>query len=76
MLAWLDKIPLSLLLAGAILIGGAPFVPEPHLIEKSRMLIEGDLARPIDILDLLLHGAFPILLLLKLFRMWRPGRSG
>jgi hypothetical protein len=76
MLAWLDKIPLSLLLAGAILIGGAPFVPEPHLIEKSRMLIEGDLARPIDILDLLLHGAIPILLLLKLFRMWRPGRSG
>jgi hypothetical protein len=76
MLAWLDRIPFSLLLAGTVLIGGAPFLPEPHLIEKTRMLMDGDLSRPIDILDLLLHGAFPLLLLLRLYRVLRTGRTG
>jgi hypothetical protein len=66
---WLDKIPLLPLVVGALLLGAAPFVPEPHLVEKLRMLMAGELARPIDIFDLLLHGALPLVLLLKLGRM-------
>lgn len=69
MWTWLDKIPLLPLLVGALLLGAAPFVPEPHLVEKLRMLLAGELARPIDIFDLFLHGALPLLLLLKLMRM-------
>jgi len=44
----------------------APFVPEPHLWEKLKMLAAGTLVRPIDIFDLFLHGAPLVLLALKL----------
>ena len=33
----------------------APIVPEPHLVEKLRMLSQGTLVKPIDIFDLLMH---------------------
>ena len=59
---WLDKIPLSLLLPLAVVMALAPFVPEPHLWEKLKMLSSGALVRPIDIFDLFLHGT-PLLLL-------------
>lgn len=72
---WLDKIPLLPLVVGALLLGAAPFVPEPHLVEKLRMLMTGELARPIDVFDLFLHGILPLLLLLKLGRMV-AARSG
>ena len=51
-----------LLIPAAILLGLAPFVPEPHLFEKMRMLVHGDLKRPIDIFDLFFH-SWPILLI-------------
>jgi hypothetical protein len=51
----------GILLPAALLLGLAPFRPEPHLVEKLRMLMNGQLARPLDIFDLLLHGV-PILL--------------
>ena len=65
---WLDKIPLGPLLIVAILLGLAPFVPEPHLVEKLRMLFAGELVKPIDIFDLFLHGSPVVLLLMKLIR--------
>lgn len=46
----------------AVLLGLAPFWPEPHLVEKSRMLLVGTLHRPIDIFDLCWH-ALPLILL-------------
>lgn len=63
---WLDKIPLSLLLPLAVVMALAPFVPEPHLWEKLKMLAAGTLVRPIDIFDLFLHGTPLLLLMLKL----------
>lgn len=63
---WLDKIPYPLLIAVAIFMLGAPFVPEPHLVEKARMLAEGRLTRPLDIFDVLWHLLPAILLGLKL----------
>lgn len=58
----------------ALLLGLSPFVPEPHLVEKLRMLREGTLSRPLDIFDLFFHLAPALLLLLKLAleRPWRP----
>ena len=71
---WLDKIPLTTLLIIAILLGLAPFTPEPHLWGKLKMLAAGELVKPIDIFDLFLHGTPAVLLVLKLLRM-RTGAS-
>ena len=68
-MAWLDKIPLSLLVLFSLLLGLAPFVPEPHLWEKLKMLAAGTLSRPIDIFDLVLHAAPWMLLGIKLIRL-------
>jgi hypothetical protein len=65
---WLDRIPLAALLVASLTLGLAPFVPEPHLWEKLKMLAAGTLSRPIDIFDLLMHGAPWILLVMKLGR--------
>lgn len=68
MFAWLDRIPLQMIALPAILLGLAPFVPEPHLWEKLKMLADGSLSRPIDIFDLCLHGVPVVLLVIKLLR--------
>ncbi len=68
-MSWLDKIPLSTLIIVALLLGLAPFTPEPHLWEKLKMLANGTLARPIDIFDLFLHGTPAVLLVLRLIRI-------
>jgi len=74
-LAWLDRVPLGLLAVGAVLLGLAPFFPEPHLWEKLKMLAAGTLKKPIDIFDLAMHASLPVLLGLKLFRQWSRRRT-
>ena len=69
MLAWIDRQPLLIFLIAALTLGLAPFVPEPHVWEKLKMLSAGALSRPIDIFDLLLHGIPWVLLAIKLYRM-------
>lgn len=69
---WLDRIPLLWLLPLAVVLALAPFTPEPHLWEKLRMLVAGELVRPVDIFDLLLHGTPLLLVLLKLARRPSP----
>lgn len=66
---FLDRLPLPALVALAVLLGLAPFVPEPHLWEKVKMLATFTLARPIDIFDFVLHSAPLLLLAAKLGRM-------
>jgi hypothetical protein len=73
-MACLDRIPLVILVPLALLLGLAPFMPEPHLWEKLKTLAAGKLARPIDIFDLLFHAAPLLLLVLKLARMARRVR--
>jgi hypothetical protein len=63
----LSKLPLPLLVVLCLTLGLAPFTPQPHLLEKLEMLVSGELVVPIDIFDLLLHGAPWMLLSLKLF---------
>ena len=61
----LRHIPYFPLLLAAVVIGLAPFRPEPHLLEKLRMLFSGTLTRPIDIFDLCFHAAPVLLLIIK-----------
>jgi hypothetical protein len=70
-LAFLDQMPLPILIVLALTLGLAPFVPEPHIWEKLKMLAAGTLVKPIDIFDLLMHAAPFVALALKLFRMAR-----
>ena len=67
---WLDKIPLYILLIAALTLGLAPFLPQPHVLEKLQMLLAGTLTTRIDIFDLLLHGTPIILLALKVLRKY------
>jgi hypothetical protein len=45
-----------------LILGFAPFLPQPHIVEKLGMLTAGTLKKPIDIFDLFWH-AWPFLLL-------------
>lgn len=69
MLTWIDRTPIALFVVIALTLGLAPFLPEPHLWEKLKLLAAGDLRRPIDIFDLLLHGLPWLLLSAKLWRL-------
>lgn len=72
---FVDNIPMVVLLILCVLLGLAPFVPEPHIVEKLRMLSQGNLKKPIDIFDLLYHAAPFILLTIKLIRLKTGGSS-
>ena len=65
----IDKIPLAALAIFALLMMLAPFVPEPHLLEKLGMLADGELTRPLDIIDLIMHSFLLVLLLIRLIRL-------
>lgn len=62
---FLDRIPWSLAIIGALTLGLAPFLPEPHIWEKLKMLARGTLVRPIDIFDFLFHAVPWVLLIAK-----------
>ena len=68
-MAWLDNISLQMIVIACLFLGLAPFVPEPHLWEKLKMLSAGTLVKPLDIFDLLMHGSPFVVLTLKLLRM-------
>ncbi len=72
---WLDDIPWLALIAIAGLMILLPFEPEPHLIEKLKMLTEGTLSRPIDIFDLFWHLLPTALLIWKFLRSREKGSS-
>ncbi|MCE5972471.1 RND transporter [Sinirhodobacter sp. WL0062] len=69
--AFLDRISLGHALIFALLLGLAPFTPEPHVWEKLKMLAAGTLVRPLDWFDLLLHGMPWLVLAAKLIRQTR-----
>ena len=70
-LHWLDRLPWTWLLLLAAWLSIAPITPEPHLIEKLRMLTQGSLVRPLDIFDLALHATPLLIVALKSWRQWR-----
>lgn len=45
-------------LLASLTLGLAPFVPQPHVVEKLRMIAAGGAGmKAIDVFDLLMHGA-------------------
>lgn len=68
-MSWLDRVPLLVFVLFALLLGLAPFVPEPHLWEKLKMLAAGTLVRPLDLVDLAYHATPWVLLGWKLVRL-------
>jgi len=71
---FIDRVPFIVLLLATLFMLGAPFVPEPHLVEKMRMLAEGTLTKPLDIFDVFWHLLPAALLALKIVRLKRGGR--
>jgi len=61
---FIAKMPWGLLILACLTLGLAPFAP-PHIWEKLQMLSKGELVRPIDWFDLVLHGTPWVLLILK-----------
>jgi hypothetical protein len=62
----LAKIPVLLLLVACLTLGLAPFLPEPHIWEKLKMLFSGTLTQPVDLFDFAFHGLPWVLLGLRL----------
>lgn len=75
MLKLIDSLPLPHFVVLSLFLGLAPFFPEPHLVEKIRMLISGELVKPLDMFDLLLHGAPWVLLLVKLTLVFKKNKQ-
>jgi len=71
MLSWLDRLPWIWLLLLAAWMAITPITPEPHLVEKLRLLFHGALVRPLDIFDLIMHATPLLLVALKLWRQLR-----
>lgn len=65
----IDRVPLWLLVLVAAFMLGAPFSPEPHWVEKARMLHAGTLHRPIEIFDVFWHLLPAVLLVIRTARM-------
>lgn len=61
---FIEKLPWGLLVLACLTLGLAPFAP-PHIWEKLQMLARGQLVRPIDWFDLVLHGTPWVLLIVK-----------
>ena len=68
LLSGIHQVPLGVVVILCATLGLAPFSP-PHVVEKLVMLVNGNLVRPIDWFDLVLHGAPWLLLLLKITAM-------
>jgi hypothetical protein len=60
----LTELPWGLVIIACLTLGLAPFAP-PHIWEKLKMLAHGELVRPIDWFDLVLHGTPWVILILK-----------
>jgi hypothetical protein len=72
---FIERLPFPFLLVLTVFMLGAPFVPEPHLVEKMRMLADGTLTGPIDIFDVFWHLLPATLLAAKIVRRYRNKAS-
>jgi hypothetical protein len=61
-LSLVDQLNWGIIILLCATLGLAPFLP-PHIIEKLSMLVKGNLIKPLDWFDLLLHG-FPWILVI------------
>lgn len=69
-MAWIDNLDWPILLIAGFFLAIAPMFPEPHLVEKLRMLAQGTLVKPLDIFDLFMHSAPLVLIAIKAVRQF------
>ena len=69
MWSWVDKLPIVPLAIIAAILAVAPVAGTPHLVEKTGMLFQGALVKPIDIFDLFMHGTPLLLLVVRIARL-------
>ncbi len=61
---FISKTSWEMIILACLTLGLAPFAP-PHIWEKLQMLSKGQLVKPIDWFDLVLHGTPWVLLIMK-----------
>ena len=61
---FINQLDWLILIILCLTLGLAPFSP-PHIVEKLQMLTQGNLKKPLDWFDLLLHGTPWLLLITK-----------
>lgn len=61
---------------GSLTLGLAPYVPHAHIYKQLRSLARGTLTQPLDVFDLLLHGAPWLVLLVAVARIAWTARRG
>jgi len=64
LILFIAKIEWNIIIIACLTLGLAPFLP-PHIFEKVSMLLEGNLRKPLDWFDLLLHGMPWLILIAK-----------
>jgi hypothetical protein len=74
MLSLLERLPWVWLLVLAAWMAIAPITPEPHQVEKLRLLVHGAPVRPLDVLDPVMHATPLLLVALKLWRQLHAHR--
>jgi len=75
MFKWLDNFSFPVLIIISIFLGMAPFGAQPHLVEKINLLMAGNLVKPLDIFDLIMHSTPIILLVIKTVRYVRGKKT-
>jgi len=63
----IKNLPYPALILASIFMILAPFQPEPHLVQKFNMLMQGSLSKPMDIFDVIWHLLPTMLLVLKFY---------
>ncbi len=62
---FISKMSWGMIAIACLTLGLAPFFPQPHIWEKLQMLSKGQLVKPLDWFDLVLHGTPWVLLIAK-----------
>jgi len=73
---WLDSVETKWWVFLAVFLLVAPIFPEPHLVEKAKMILAGTLSEPLDIFDIFWHLTGVVILGLKLHRGEPPKEEG
>ncbi|MCB1381537.1 MAG: hypothetical protein KDJ73_01130 [Notoacmeibacter sp.] len=73
---WTERLPLWPLVFATLVVGLAPYFPEPHIVEKFRWYMEGKHFGWMDVLDIPWHLWPAVLLAAKLLYMYenRPAK--
>ena len=70
MMKFIDSFPFSTLIIMSALLAILPYPMQemPHSLEKLQMLFAGQLTKPLDIFDLIMHTGLILVLLIKSYR--------